>query len=331
LVILLIVLIYLDDQGGLLPFQKLHAQTRAEPDSPLVPRVPPAVQVTPLPDDQATFTFRQRELVRYHHGPQTWRPFLYPVNGPSGQSLTRMGHPHDPHGHSHHNSVWIAHNDVDGHNFWSDRAAAGRIVHQKVVGFEDGNEAATISTHNRWQLDIQTKMEDYRRFRVQPLASGESLIEIDVHLHAAGKPVTLGKTPFGLVSVRMAKSIGVHDGAGRIRNSEGGVNEAGVFWKQARWCDYSGAIAQGIVEGITLMDHPGNVNHPTVFHVRDDGWMGSSLTFDGPRTIEPGSPLRLRYGLYVHAGLPSVQQLQARWEDFARTTTPEVLLPPKPR
>ena len=38
---------------------------------------------------------------------------------------------------------------------------------------------------------------------------------------------------------------GVHDGGGTIRNSEGGVNEAGVFWKPARWCDYSGRIQTG--------------------------------------------------------------------------------------
>ena len=29
-----------------------------------------------------------------------------------------MGHPHDPVGHSHHNSVWIAHESVNGESFW---------------------------------------------------------------------------------------------------------------------------------------------------------------------------------------------------------------------
>ena len=56
---------------------------------------------------------------------------------------------------------------------------------------------------------------------------------------------TFGKTPFGLVGVRMAKPIGIHDGGGTIRNSEGNVDEQGdngCFWKRARWCDYSGPI-----------------------------------------------------------------------------------------
>ena len=131
--------------------------------------------------------------------------------------------------------------------------------------------------------------------------------------------VTFGKTPFGIVGVRMAKSIGVHDGGGTIRNSAGQVDEKEVFWKPAKWVDYSGPVRDLIMEGITLFDHPANPNHPSVFHVRNDGWMGASLTFDKARTIAPGQSLRLRYGLFVHAGQPSVKDLEARWAAFAKT------------
>ena len=129
----------------------------------------------------------------------------------------------------------------------------------------------------------------------------------------------------------MAKTIGVHDGGGLIRNSEGKVGERGddgVFWKPARWVDYSGPIAPGANEGVALFDHPDNPNHPSVYHVRDDGWMGASLTFAGPRTIEPGKPLRLRYGLYVHAGVPTAEAIGASWKAFA--ALPVEPIPDKP-
>jgi hypothetical protein len=67
------------------------------------------------------------------------------------------------------------------------------------------------------------------------------------------------------------------------------------------------------------LDHPTNPNHPTYFHVRNDGWMGASLTLEKPITVEPGQLLRLRYGLYVHAGVPPAATLDARWDEFARS------------
>ncbi len=78
----------------------------------------PAMQVLPLPYDQASFQHDGEELTRYHFGPSLQRPFLYPLAGPEGRSLTRMGHPHEPVTHSHHNLVWIAHQNVAGVNFW---------------------------------------------------------------------------------------------------------------------------------------------------------------------------------------------------------------------
>ena len=70
------------------------------------------------------------------------------------------------------------------------------------------------------------------------------------------------------------------------------------------------------------MDHPSNPNHPTYFHVRNDGWMGASLTYDADRVIEPGKPLHLRYGLYVHGGAPAPEQINRRWADFTKLDLP---------
>ena len=70
------------------------------------------------------------------------------------------------------------------------------------------------------------------------------------------------------------------------------------------------------------MDHPANPGFPAVFHVRNDGWMGASLTFESQRTIEPGRPLRLRCGVCVHGGIPAPEQLDRHWQAFAASPTP---------
>ncbi len=293
----------------------------------LQPKPVPHMQAVPQPYQQISFQRDGKEVARYHFAKDLDRPFLFPVIGPSGRPLTRMGHPHDPESHAHHNSVWVSHNNVNGTDFWSN-GRAGRIIHQRVERLDDGPDAAAIVTHNNWVTVKEGKalLKERRTTTVHALRDDELLIVVDIELSAEGADATLGKTPFGFFAVRMAKTIGVHDGAGTIRNSEGGVNEKGVFWKRAKWMDYSGAVADGVIEGITLLDHPSNPNHPSIFHVRDDGWMGASFTQDGPRTIKLGEPLKLRYGLWVHAALPDPKAIEARWEAFTKLPAPE---PPK--
>lgn len=290
----------------------------AEPQDLPQPKPVPRMQAVPQPYHQLSFHRDGQEIARYHFGPSLHRPFVFPLIGPSGRSLTRMGHPHDPMGHSHHNSVWISHTSVNGVSFWDDKSKA-RILHQRIDEFEDTDPSAGVFTLNHW-IDQAGKvlLAERRATRIQPLQNGEFFLLIDLEL-VGQEEVTFGKTPFGLVGVRMAKTIGTHDGGGIIRNSAGGINEKEILWKQAKWVDYSGPITATAIEGITLMDHPSNPNHPSYFHVRGDGWMGSSLTYDAPRTLLPNKPLSLRYALYIHAGQPTPEQLNQRWTDFSRT------------
>lgn len=295
-----------------------------EPASP-GPKPVPRMQVTPLPYQQAAIERDGQEISRYWFGGDLKRPFLFPLIGPAGRSLTRMGHPHDPSGHSHHNSVWISHHQVGGVDFWGD-GGKGRIVHKRVVRFEDTDDEALIQVQNGWIDDTgKTLLNEYRTLRFQPLEAGEWRLLVDVELSAAGEPVTLGKTPFGLLGVRMAKTIGVHDGGGWLRNSEGASGEQEILWKQARWVDYSGPITNDALEGVTLMDHPDNPNHPTYFHVRGDGWMGTSLTYEAPRTLSAGEHLMLRYGLWVHAGKPAAERIDEQFAEFAKTAGPPAI------
>jgi hypothetical protein len=55
-----------------------------------------------------------------------------------------------------------------------------------------------------------------------------------------------------------------------------------------------------------------------VFHVRDDGWMGAAFNFAEPYTIQPGQPLKLRYGLWVHGGVPTAAMIDEQFAAFAK-------------
>ncbi|MEZ5302894.1 MAG: DUF6807 family protein [Verrucomicrobiales bacterium] len=133
----------------------------------------PALQILPLPDDEAAVTWNGVELTRYRFGSDQRRTFWYPLIDPgSGRSVTRMGHPHDAVSHSHHNSLWISHHIVDGIDFWGDRGkAVGRILHDpaKVKYFDqgdDGSAGAGAEVATRWVRDEdgKTLLLEKRRF-----------------------------------------------------------------------------------------------------------------------------------------------------------------------
>src|SRR3989440_11951173 len=130
----------------------------------------PRIQAVPQPYEQISFQREGVEIARYHFGPGLRRPFVFPVIGPSGLSLTRMGHPHDPESHSHHNSVWISHNSMNGVSFWDDRAK-GKIVHQRIEAMEDDSILCT----NAW-IDESTKktvLSERRRSSIQLLENSQ--------------------------------------------------------------------------------------------------------------------------------------------------------------
>ncbi len=300
----------------------LHAQATTPSQLSPAPsrRSPPHIQIIPEPRLSASFQVDGKTILGFDSGTQGMRrPFLYPVLGPSGQSLTRMGHPHDPVSHSHHNSVWISHNNIGGIDFWSDKG--GTIETLQISKIEDGDTQAWVELKAVWKAPngVVILKED-RRITLHAFSEDRWRIDMETELSSAdGQPVIAGTTAFGFLGVRVAKTIGVKDGGGTILNSEGGRNEAGCFRKPARWVDYSGPITRAQDEGITLMDHPQNHNHPTEFHVRDDGWMGAANTFRGPYRIEDNHSLRLKYGLLVHRDHLSVEILDSAWAEFSKT------------
>lgn len=279
----------------------------------------PRTEVVPQPDDQVSFQVDGREVLRYHYGPQAPKPYVYPLIGPAGRPVTRLTHPHDPFTHNHHLSLWIGHHDVGGANFWEHRQSAARIVHDRIAKIEDGDRGA-LTIHAKW-LDGEKRplLLDERVWTLTPIGeTGELFLDLEMKLTPVAPAIAIGKSSFGMVAVRVAKRMGTLDGGGTITNSEGKVNEKELMpHRQARWCDYSGPVAPGEVNGISLFDHPANPNHPTYFHVRGDGWMGASLTQAAAIEVRKDRPLVLRYRFWIHRGPADPKAVDAEWGRWA--------------
>ncbi len=297
----------------------------------------PRVQAIPQPDHSASFQIEGREVTRLHFGPEHRRVFLFPVYASRDVSLTRIGHPHDPWGHSHHNSVWMSHFQVDGVDFWGDRGSrVGKVELASLPreAFQDSDQSASVTLYLQWRSESNgvVLLKETRMVSVYPMPSAASWLLVVDALFTAPKDrtVVLGATPFGMAAVRMAKSIGVHDGGGRIMNSVGQWNEKEVFRKPAAWVDYSGRITNEPdgFGGITLLNHPKNPSHPTPFHVRDDGWMGACLNLDQEIRVSADKPLKLRYGYWVHDGVPVLADIEMTAKSFNDLPEPNLLTAP---
>ncbi len=268
----------------------------------------PRCQIVPLPGEQVSLQIEGTERTRWHFAPTYPRPFFYPLTGPSGQTLTRLGHPGAP-DHDHHRSVWFAHAKVLGIDFWSDTTAA-RIRQKHWLCYEDGEDEAAMAVALGWYdgHDPAELLEQQLVAILRPAEGGEYFLELQTSFKPRAEMLELQQTNFGFLAVRVAKHIAAHFGGGQLTNSESARGEADIFGRPARWMDYSGPAPAGDAEGkpasegITYFDHPKNPSFPSRWHVREDGWMGASVCREKPLLLRRDAPLALRYLLHVHRG-----------------------------
>ena len=306
-----------------------------------------SLELTVIADKAVVVRRAKTTVAALWFGSRVFRPFIYPFLGPQDREVTRLGHPLDPIGHSHHRSIWIAHADVNGVNFWAESRNTGRIEAEEVHVAKNRGRSVESVVDCAWKgPDGKTILAEKRSLRFTDLANGELALDIDSTLRPGRRdtPVTLGATPFGLLGIRVARTLRVHERlGGAILNSQEGENESGCFWQHAEWCDYSGPVPLPGAEppkrepgkppvpkpspappawlklGICCFVDPENTQADgTLWHVRDDGWMGPCLSKDQAIKLTKDKALRVRFRLESHAGGPGQAAVPARYQAWRK-------------
>ncbi|MGO9470810.1 MAG: PmoA family protein [Isosphaeraceae bacterium] len=292
-------------------------------DSYVFPRVQAIPQV-----GRASLCIDGRERVGYEFGEGMSRPFLFPFIGPAGALLTRMGHP-NPIGHEHHKSVWFGHQNVAGINFWEEKAGTDiRIRHRRVVVYQDGADWGGLVVEWDWWAQGRSLLRQELTIAIEPGRDGGFALDLQSRFESPGQiPVELGRTNFGFLGVRLAKTMSERYGGGTVIDAQGSRGAASSFGQPSRWIDHAGPVAPGKIEGICVMDHPSNADHPVAWHVRDDGWLGPSFNRESVYGVAKDHALALRYRLLVHAGRADRAALDHAWEAFAATPAYEIVPP----
>ena len=214
--------------------------------------------------------------------------------------------------HEHHKSIWFGHQSVGGINFWEDRPSSDiRIRHRAVKLYHDGPSWGGLVADLDWWANGRSLLFHELAVVVEPTGQGGFILDLQSRIESpGGEPVELGKTNFGFLGVRVAKTMSEQFGGGRLMDAQGRVGESAIFGKRSPWVDYSGPSTPAVTEGICFMDHPSNPGHPVHWHVRADGWMGASFNRDSVYGVARDHPLNLRYRLLVHPGQSSKSELQ---------------------
>ncbi len=272
-----------------------------------------------------------------HTGKQWIRPFLYPLIGPTGSSLTRSwpiaegpaDQSTDP---PHQKSFWTAWGDLNGCNHWTDSPKGHgsiRCRQREIIS------AGPLQGQIRLQLDWLNEQGDRqlaecRELTFYQLPGQNSLLDLRLTFSAQDGDVTFADTKEGgLCSIRVACALeGVRGGS--IVNGYGARGEEETWGKRAPWCDYSGLLPDGAA-GICIMDHPDNYRYPTYWHVRDYGLMTANpfglshfyrdQSRNGSMLLKSGQQCTFRYRLYCHRGDARSGAVAERYLDY--------LYPPK--
>lgn len=248
------------------------------------------------------------------HAGTTPRPFVWPLFADGGIPVTRAfpmekraGEPHD---HPHHQSLWIAHGDVDGFDFWHGKDHRERI---ELVDCESrGGSEVVIDCKYVWRVDdVRDVLLEKRTLRFS--ADDEvRTIRITSTFRAPGdRPVHFGDTKEGTFAVRVHPGLQVRgaEARGTLRNSNRETGAA-VWGKQASWIWATGVVDGEAVE-LGFMEHPSNPGSPTRWHARDYGLLAanpfgqSDFTegrSKGGMLLKPGEEMKFHYAIVLLSG-----------------------------
>jgi methane monooxygenase PmoA-like len=260
-------------------------------------------------------------------------PILWPINGPTGEPMTRAhpmaeGSEAERKDHVHHRSLWFTHGDVNGLSFWH----VETIKHREFVKIESGSKARVVTINDWIDGDGKTVCEDLRCLTFG--VNGEArFIDYDVTLKATTGPVKIGDTKEGTMAIRVAGTMKVDADkklnpkwGGKIVNSDG-LTDRGAWGKRAAWVDYHGPVNDKVV-GVAIMNHPSSFRFPTYWHVRTYGLFAAnpfgvhnfeeSDKVDGSYTMAKGESIDLRYRFLFHIGDEKEGKVGAAFEAYSK-------------
>lgn len=251
-------------------------------------------------------------------------PFFFPVNGPSGASVTSMRNGEYPH----HSSLFFGCDKVNGGNYWQEGLDRGRIVSKgPVIETASGKEIIIRDACDWTRPDAPQPLRDSRRIVITAPSPQTRQIDFTITLEAL-ENVTISKTNHSLFSARMDPDLTPVFG-GTMINAEGALGEKGTFGKPSPWLACFGARNAKTTEGLAILQHPANPGYPSPWFTRNYGFLSPTPMFwptnDKETLIAKGAKLQLGYRVIVFSGTAETAGIAAAFQQYS--ASPLVAIP----
>lgn len=243
-------------------------------------------------------------------------PFFFPVNGPSGASVTSMRNGEYPH----HSSLFFGCDKVNGGNYWQEGLERGRIASKgPVLEAASGKEIVIRDDCDWTRPDAPQPLRDTRRIVISAPSPQLRQIDFTITLEAM-EDVVISKTNHSLFSARMDPDLTPAFG-GTMLNADGAKGEKETFGKPSPWLACFGARDAKTTEGLAILQHPQNPGFPSPWFTRDYGFLSPTPMFwpaDGKETrLAKGEKLQLGYRVLVFSGTAETAGIGGIYKDFS--------------
>lgn len=264
------------------------------------------------------------------------KPYFHPVALAGGEELTWLSPPDHPW----HRSLWFAWKELNGLNYWEEDARTGQaqgrteVTEVKVDPRADHSAAIdmALSYHPPGQPAVLAEKRSI--FVSAPDAEGAYRIDWKSLFTATGGDVLMKGGTAGGGYAGLSARIAPKTRDWRLLDSEGREDVPGegvaknTHGQRARWLDFSLVdAATGRACGISILDHPANLRHPSQWHNVIEGkipfgYFSPAPLWSEPYTLAAGKELALEYRIAIHPGRWTRERLEREWKALRAARRP---------
>lgn len=276
-------------------------------------------------------------------------PYLYPIIGPTGKSMTRAWPMENVEGekqdHIHHRGLWFGHESIGGFDTWAEEGTfrapgkdgkvseksmerlkhLGKIQFREFDKLESGDKGIISAISDYVDSEGKKLIEEHRKMTFSVMGDTR-VIDVDLKFVARHGDVVIGDKKDAGLSIRVPHSMSVDAGeGGRVINSEGDADKE-AWGKRATWCDFNGPV-EGETLGIAMLNHPSSFRHPTPWHARTYGLFTANpfglkglelQEEDAGFVLKAGQSFELHHRFIFHKGDEKEARIAEAYASYAR-------------